>query len=153
MRAAIAFVALAACASAGSPTKVERMRSAAPIDTNAAFATAIATAQERFDVVTVDVGHGMFATRPAPVTASGEPLLVSYVVWFDMRRVQGCPPQSACMQGQLAAGGSLSVAVTPVAFVGGAPLPADQVPRAARDIADDLVKTIHQREQQRHVVY
>jgi hypothetical protein len=154
MKAAIAVVVFAAaCASSGTPTKVERMRSAAPIDADAAFATALATTQERFDVITIDAQHGRFATRPAPVTTSGEPLLVSYVVWFDTRRLQGCPAQAHCMTGRLAVGGSLSVAVTPVAFVGNAPLPADRVPREARDIADDLAKTIHQREQQQHVVY
>jgi hypothetical protein len=129
------------------------MRSAAPIDADAAFATALATTQERFDVVTVDAARGMFATRPAPITVAGEPVLVSYVVWFDGMVTPSCPGMGRCMGGRLALGGSLSVAVTPVAFAGMSPLPPDRIPREARDVAGDLATTIHWREQQLHVVY
>lgn len=154
MKAAIGLVLLAACASAGSATKTRSMISAAPIDREAAFMTALATVQERFEIADASPERGLIATRPQPVTAGGDPVLIAYVVRFASRAT-GCGVTSAprCQGGPLSAGGGLSVAVTPVALDGRATLPPDRVPRAARDAAADLAETIHLREQQRHVIY
>jgi hypothetical protein len=130
------------------------MVSAVPIDSDDALATAIATVQERFAVreVDVDAVNGMFSTLPQPVVtsdATNGPLYVSYVVslggghapsWCSMRRAR-C--SSVVMR----------LEVTPVAFAGGVELASSQVPQVARDTAQDLVTTIHLREQQRGVVH
>jgi hypothetical protein len=132
------------------------MVSAVPIDSDDAFATAIATVQERFAVrdVDVDAEHGVFSTLPQPVVtsdavATNAPLYVSYVIslggghaasWCSMRRAR-C--SSVVMR----------LEVTPVAFAGGVELASSQVPQVARDTAQDLVTTIHWREQQHGVVH
>jgi hypothetical protein len=114
------------------------MVSAVPIDSDDALATAIV--------------NGMFSTLPQPVVtsdATNGPLYVSYVVslggghapsWCSMRRAR-C--SSVVMR----------LEVTPVAFAGGVELASSQVPQVARDTAQDLVTTIHLREQQRGVVH
>jgi hypothetical protein len=80
MKAAVALILLAACASAGSPTKSYRMVSAVPIDPDGALATAIATVQERFQVVDLDREQGRFSTEPERIDAAGTSYRVTHVV-------------------------------------------------------------------------
>jgi hypothetical protein len=147
MKAIISIALLAGCAV--SPVKTTQFISATPIDTKAAFATAISTVQERFAVLAVDPLHGTFATAPARADVTG-PTAVSYVVRF----LDYVPPYRGIGGGYIrrldvrrSMARRIAVEVTPVAFANGEALPPDRVPRAARDTADDLVHEIRYREQ------
>jgi hypothetical protein len=151
MKAIISVALLAGCAV--SPVKTTQFISAAPIDTKAAFATAISTVQERFAVLAVDPLHGTFATAPARADVTGA--AVSYVVRF----LDYVPPYRGIGGGYIrldvrrAMARRIAVEVTPVAFANGEALPPDRVPRAARDTADDLVHEIRYREQVGQIVH